>query len=90
MNLHYRNPFDQVMTFELGGKEYRVLPGATVEIPEKYDYAISEMGLGLETDYDLTFTLDQKAHPENWQLKEKEVETDDGYVSRSKRSKKGK
>lgn len=66
MNFVYRNTLDQIVRFQLGPIHYSVNPGSTVEIPEKYDYAIEAMGVRLEKDYELSIQNDADRNPERW------------------------
>lgn len=67
MNFIYRNTLDQIVRFQLGPIHYSVNPGSTVEIPEKYDYAIEAMGVRLEKDYELSIQNDADQNPERWE-----------------------
>lgn len=66
MNFLYRNDTGKAMKFELGGSDYLVLPSLTIEIPEKYDYAIELMKLRLTKLYSQSIELDKSRHPEEW------------------------
>jgi hypothetical protein len=70
MNFIYRNNLDQTVRFTLGGGQnlihYSISPGETVEIPEKWDYAIEAMGVRLDKDYELSMVCDARKNPEVW------------------------
>lgn len=82
MNFIYRNILSETVRFTLGSEKYEVLPGSTVEVPEKYDYAIEEMGVRLEKDYEQSIFNDQLSNPERWNdFIASQANVSDGYGS---------
>lgn len=66
MNLFYRNETGKKMNFELGGVKYIIPSGSLVEIPEKYDYAVSLMQIELTPALEESIALDMEKNPEEW------------------------